>query len=237
MISLLSYSSVKNELKIIKSKLFEIISRNSEEDCDYKEFIDDKSIRIFLESKPVVDISCLDVTTGGGTEIAECVRQNSNNTYIVLIADNSVSPTKYIKPSIMAGSLLIRPFDAYSVYTVFSEAVSAYLKYFDNEDGENCFVIDNRDGRQLVPYSQILYFESRNKKIYLVTDNQEYSFYDTLDNIQEKLNQKFIRCHRSFIISKSRIEKIVFSQNYILLENNYNVPISRTYRSALKELK
>ena len=38
-------------------------------------------------------------------------------------------------------------------------------------------MVKTREGKQLVRYSVIVYFESRNKKIFLGTDNEEYSFF------------------------------------------------------------
>ena len=62
------------------------------------------------------------------------------------------------------------------------------------------------------------------------------SFYDTLDNLEQKLDSDFVRCHRSFIIAKSRIKKVMLSKNLILLDNGYEIPLSRSYKSAIKEL-
>ena len=92
-----------------------------------------------------------------------------------------------------------------------------------------------RQGKRLVPYSGIVYFESRNKKIFLGTDNEEYSFYGTLDNLEETLDDRFIRCHRSFIAAKKRISKIVLSKNIVVLDNGCEIPLSRSYKGKVKE--
>ena len=140
--------------------------------------------------------------------------------FIILLADAAVPPTLYIRPSVMAGSLLLRPLSSDSVRRVFSEAFGEYLKKLSSGDGD-AFVIDSRDGRQLVPYGRISYFESR----------------DTLDNLGQRLPDGFARCHRSFIVNLSAVKKVMLSQGMIELNNDGIVPLSRSYKTVFKELK
>ena len=73
--------------------------------------------------------------------------------------------------------------------------------------------------------------------MFVNTGNQEYAVYDTIDNLQERLPEGFLRCHRSFIVAKSKIENVYLSKNYIALEDGMTVPLSRSYKEVLKELK
>lgn len=237
MILMLCYSHIKKELTVFRQLSYDITCRISDDDWDFLNYCDKKLLMEYLSENPVIDISCVDVAAESGIEIAEDLRSRNGNMYIILLADGKMSPMSYIRPSIMAGSLLIRPLTVDVVKTVFMEAISEYLRKFHKEKGELSFVIDNRDGRQLVPYEQILFFESRDKKIFACTDGMEYSFYDTLDNLEQNLADGFIRCHRSFIVARSRIKKILLSQNTILLDNGCQIPLSRSYKSVFKELK
>lgn len=237
MISMICYSHIKKELTAFRKLSYDITCRISDDDWNFLSYSDRKLLMDYLEENPVIDISCVDVAAESGVEIAENLRNRNVNMYIILLADGSMSPMLYVRPSIMAGSLLIRPLTSDMVKMVFTEAIKEYLRKFHQENGKLSFVIDNRDGRQLIPYERILFFESRDKKIFVVTDGFEYSFYDTLDNIEQNLSDGFIRCHRSFIVSRSRIKKVLFSKNIILLDNDCQVPLSRSYKSIFKELK
>lgn len=236
MISALLYSHEKKELSAINRLGKEIVCRISEDDWDFLSFSDKKTVLEFLGRNPVIDMSCIDIVDANGISVAERLRATNNNMYIILLTDASVSPVLYIRPTIMAGSLLMRPLTADAVKRVFTEAVVEYLRKFEKNDGES-FVIDNRDGRQLVPFSRIIFFESREKKIFANTGSKEYSFYDTLDNLEQNLPEGFLRCHRSYIVARKRIKKIMLSQNIIILDNGYTVPVSRSYKSVFKELK
>lgn len=236
MISVLLYSHEKRELSVFSRLGREIVGRLSDDDWDFLSYDDKRLVLDLLKSNPIIDMSCVDITVENGVEMAEMLRQCNNGMYIILLTDASVSPVLYIRPTIMAGSLLMRPLSAEKIKKVFTEAVSEYLKKF-NEGKDDLFVIENRDGRQLIPYGKITFFESREKKIYVSAGSKEYSFYDTLDNLEQKLPEGFLRCHRSFIVARSGIDRIVLSQGTIILKDGCRLPLSRSYRSVFKEFK
>ena len=236
MISMLAYSHLKKELPVFKRKGVETLCRISEEDLDFTEHFDKEKLLEFLKSSPVIDISLVDVCADSGIDIAQSLRCDNQNMYIILLADMMTSPAKYIKPSILAGSLLLRPLNEEAIGSVFREAFCEYLRRFNGQQEES-FVIDNREGRQLIPYSRITYFESRDKKIYINVGMREYSLYDTLDNLEGNLSSRFIRCHRSFIVNKDKIERIFLSKNYIELSDGDTVPLSRSYKKNFKDIK
>ena len=235
MISFLAYTKSKNELTLLKQTVTDISSVLSDEDLKMYGFSSRDKFEKFLENCPVLDISFVDICGNGGIDYAKKVRSTNKDMSILLIVDLSLSPATYIMPSIMAASLLIRPFDRAAVKNVIDTVLKDYCEYFEQEDGGKSFVVETREGKRLVPYSGIVYFESRNKKIFLGTDNEEYSFYGTLDNLEETLDDRFIRCHRSFIAAKKRISKIVLSKNIVVLDNGCEIPLSRSYKNKVKE--
>lgn len=63
------------------------------------------------------------------------MRSTNKDMSILLIVDLSLSPATYIIPSIMAASLLIRPFDRAAVKNVLDTVLKDYCEYFEQEDG------------------------------------------------------------------------------------------------------
>lgn len=236
MISVLLYSHEKKELSAFVKLGKEIVCRISDDDWIFLSYSDRELVYSFLSEHPIVDISCVDIVADGGIALAEELRKANSEMHIILLADMSVSPVSYIRPSIMAGSLLLRPLTVQNVKSVFTEAVLSYVKKLQ-ADNDNILLIENRDGRQPVPYSSIIYFESREKKIYVNTGVSEYPFYDTLDNLEKQLPDGFLRCHRSYIVAKNHIKKIFISQSTIVLDDDSELPLSRSYKSVFKELK
>jgi len=236
MISLLLYSREKKELKYMKETSRSIYGRLSEETSFVNDFWENSEVVKFLKEHPIVDISCLDITANGGLGFAETVHQNNASGYIILLAVPEISPITYMRPTIMASSLLLRPLTSKAVDNAFREAFREHLRKFKKNDTGN-LEISTRDGRQLVPFEQINFLEAREKKVIVNTDYAEFSFYSTLDKLSEKLPQGFIRCHRGFIISADKADRIVPSQNIIILRGGCEIPVSRSYKSCIKELR
>lgn len=236
MISMLLYSHERRELTTFDRLGREVVSRLSDDDWRFLGYSERRQVEQFLSEHPLIDISCVDVAADDGVEMAEELRGANAEMYMILLTDLTVSPVAYIRPTIMAGSLLMRPVTADGVRRVFTEAVTAYLRKCGT-DASQMLMIENRDGRQPVPYGSVVFFESRDKKIYVNTGKKEYAFYDTLDNLEQRLPDGFLRCHRSFIVAKSHISRIMISKSTIVLDDGGMLPLSRSYKSVFKELK
>ena len=100
---------------------------------------------------------------------------------------------------------------------------------------EESLVIETREGRTYVPLAQIYYFEAREKRVYVRLKKQEMAFYETMEHLEERLPDYFVRCHRSFIVSRQRIRKVMLSKSLIELEQGMQIPLSRSYKPAFKE--
>lgn len=211
-------------------------ARFSEEKWEYY-IKSNEDIEDFLDNTQLLDMSCVDVTMNNGVIWAKKARSINEHGFIIVVADNKMSPMEYIVPDIKVGALLIKPYSKEMMNKVLFESIQSYMTEFSDSDINRQFIIDTREGRQVIPYSTINYFEAREKKIFANIGSKEIAFYDTIDNLEKNLPDLFIRCHRSFIVSKLKIDKIYLSQNLITLMDGYNVPLSRTYKKDLKGLK
>ena len=238
MISVLLNSGSKKELAYMEKYSRHLSGSISEEYWDFHAFTDMKEVIRFLSDLPILDIACVDLTLNGGIDSAKKIRTLNGNTYIMVIADKDISPMEYISPEVMAASLLLRPFDGAALQDVMKKTVKAYFKNFiDKDKTDDVFVIENRDGRQLVPYDRIVCFEARDKKVFAVTESLEYSFYDTIENLEAELPDYFIRSHRGFIVNSQKISTIHLSQSIIVMDDGSELPLSRSFKSSFKEFK
>lgn len=181
------------------------------------------------------DIVCVDLTMSGALELTKKLRKYAPSAYIILIASPDISPMTYMRPTVGAESLLMKPLREGQIQEVLGEAIQTYVRRFYRPDEKKVFVIENRGGRDLIDYEHIYFFEAREKRVYLNTKMEEYGFYDTLDQLEERLSEDFIRCHRSFLVNKSKIEKIFLSQNRLVLKEEFEIPLSRSYKPGIKE--
>ena len=194
-----------------------------------------KELNEVLKKLSYVSVCCVDFSLHGEQAI-NIIREHNPETMVIILADVDISPSKYIRPSIMAAGLLLRPLTPKQVNNVLKSVLSAAA---DKEQtrvcGNEMFTVNTREGAIKIPYSELLYFEARNKKIAACTGRFEAEFYSTLDSLDEKLPGYFIRCHKSFIINTLKVEQVNFPSNTIFLARGFSVPLSRSYRSSIRE--
>lgn len=234
MISMMVYNSRNEERELMQHTIRQAAARLTEEKLELEYFERLEQMTAFLKGSPLLDMACFDVSSKGSIDYLERVRRQYRETLLLLIAEPAMSPMEYIRPTILASSLLLRPVTGERLMDNLSELLEQYQEKTSGGEEES-LVIETREGKTFVPFSKIYYFEAREKKIYLRLKKQELTFYDTLEHLAERLPESFVRCHRSFIVSRSRIRRVMFSKNLIVLEQGMEIPLSRSYKPVFKE--
>ena len=227
MISMMVYDSRGEEREMMQHTIRQAAARLTEEKLELACFERLEQMNVFLKGSPLLDMACYDVSAKGSIDFLERLRRQYKETLLLLIAEPSMSPMEYIRPTILASSLLLRPITEDRLMDNLSELWEQYQEK-DSGEEEESLVIETREGKTFVPFSKIYYFEAREKKIYLRLKKQELTFYDTLEHLAERLPASFVRCHRSFIVSRSRIRRVMLSKNLIVLEQGMEIPLSRS---------
>ena len=102
-------------------------------------------------------------------------------------------------------------------------------------DGEEVFVIADRDGKIRISFGSILYFEARAKKIYASLEKEEYGFYESMEHLLDRLPPYFVRCHRSYVVNLKRLKRYQATAGICVLGADVEIPVSRSYRQNMKE--
>lgn len=223
----------KAEISVIEKEIREWTAFNTDEQLSFVSLYTRKEFEMFLKETIPADIICADITVFQGIEQVEELRRRYPKAAMILIADMSISPVRYMKPTILAAGLLLKPLQQAMLKKTIEEIFECYIQVKEDED---IFLVETREEKYRIPYSDILFFEARSKKIYVCTKNYEYGFYDTMDHLEEKYAEKFIRCHRSFMVNRKMVDQVKLSQNYLTLSGGVEIPLSRSYKSQIKEL-
>lgn len=231
-----NFSVSKKENELIESMIREELAICSDDDANIRSFtnVDD-----FLESISDalnINISCIDVVANKGIEAAEVVRRENSQANVIVIADLNLSPVSYLKPSIMASALFLRPINCDNIRDSLHQIIVNLTAASKKEKAAGSFVLKTQGKSEYIDFDKIYYFEAREKHVYVSTKRNEYGFYSTLDKIEKDLPANFARCHRGFIINMDKVERIEFSQNAIFLYDNICVPLSRSYKSKIKNI-
>ena len=235
MAEVLLYGRDKGEQAGIKSKLSDSVARFSDDMLNVSDFLSSSEVKTHLTKRPPLDFSMLELADDEDISLVKIVREFSEHAEMMLMADSSISPMRYMTPEIRACSLLLKPFSMSDMESVVNEFVSSYYRRREEPQEGNTIVIENRDGRIVVPYSHIYYIEAREKKVFFRLKDREYSKYDTLENVKSSLPQGFVQSHRSFVFNSAYLDRIKLSDNTVYLEHGITVPLSRSFKASIKE--
>lgn len=236
MINSCVYNKNSIESEKLNLILHELAAQLSDEQWNINKFPGIEELVEYLKDKPLVDIFLFDIDEEEDISKLLDIRKYYGMSHLLILSDSSMSPMKYIKPGINAQSLLLRPFDKEQAYEVIGSFIKEYIsKIYDASKEDNAsLLLETRDGKVSIPFNQIYYIEAMEKKVFVCTGIEEYGFYGTLGNLLATLPKEFVRCHRSFIVNSNKIKRVALSKNTIYLEDEYEVPLSRSYKAVLK---
>lgn len=82
-----------------------------------------------------------------------------------------------------------------------------------------------------IPFAKIIYVESEKRlsHIYVSGCEKPYDTYAKLDDIQNNLDNGFIRCHKSYIVNADYIKSI--EKDCFILKDGKEIPISKAMHS------
>jgi DNA-binding LytR/AlgR family response regulator len=113
-----------------------------------------------------------------------------------------------------------------------NEAIASDKEEVKVEEQEFVFVKDNGILKR-INVDDILYLEAMGDYVKVHTSQKFHVLHATLKSIEEKLPAtKFIRVHRSYIVSLSKID---FIQEGVISIGKATVPVADTYRTTLNK--
>jgi two-component system response regulator AgrA len=175
-----------------------------------------------------------------GVELAQGIRESDRDSYIVFCTSESHyiyrTLTGLIRP---AGFLVKELNDNGKLEKIDGIHILLGDVYRDclNLTNEKQDVLHINIGAEIykIEYSDILFIESFQKKIYIHTFNQRIGYYDSLASLENKLGDKFVRCHRSYIINTENVSSVCFPEKKIKMKNDLEIFISRRYKDIIKD--
>lgn len=235
MISVFSYNRISREQDIIERGCRRQVARRTEDKLNFIGITNLGKVQdIFPDS--LTDIIYYEVVNQHDVDGLRRLRKKEKRAVLMILTSPSVSPMQYLKPGIAPDMLLLRPFSPKEFDEVNTEFFDAFMESMNSPNTKSNFVLNSRDGRTVIPYDKILFFEASNKKINLRMEYEEYDFYDSIENLQNIAPDYFVRCHRSYLINTKKVRKVKMADGLIEMESGAVVPLSRTYKQDLKRL-
>ena len=187
-------------------------------------FCSSEELLFHEEDTGAYDIYLLDIEMSGinGVELAKRIRNRSKEAQIIFVTGYG----DYISDGydVEALNYLMKPINEPKLFQVLDKAVEKI--------GKNChrLVIDTSDGVAFVPFYDICYIEVRSNYITVHADS-DYTCKTTLKSIEDKLDDRFFRLGRSYIINLSHLRKSTKTE--VQLSDGALIPIPRGYYDVL----
>ena len=155
MIDVVMLDKDRRELKALHDTAYDISAFLSDSEWDWHLYAEEKKLAEYLETGGHADFSCLDLSCEQGVGWAEAVRRKNADSFIMLVADAGISPMQYLKPSIMPGALLLRPFSRGQMQKTLRDALKQMLQVYEGDNRTGGFQLSQKADRKMIPYSQI----------------------------------------------------------------------------------
>lgn len=236
MISVLSYNRLPDEQKIVEKGCRHEIARRTEAKLNFIKVPAPGDLVSVCGQDQLIDIIYYEVTDKMDVEQLKTLRRNESAALLMLLTTSRVSPMMYLKPGIAPDLLLLRPFTQSDFNELNEELFDEFETKMSAPDEEEKIIVHSRDGKAVFPFYKISFFEANNKKIHIRIGNEEYDFYDSIDNLMRKVPDYFARCHRSYLVNTKKIKKVKLADGIIELDMGAAIPLSRSYKSNFKSM-
>lgn len=102
----------------------------------------------------------------------------------------------------------------------------------ENSDDDYFFIKCDHKFEKII-YTKILFVQALQNYVTIYTEDKKYVSLLSLKVVEQKLLDKgFIRVHKSYIVSKSKIDNM---ESHELTIDSHRIPISRNFRKMVKE--
>lgn len=154
----------------------------------------------FLASGQLSNIVLMDIKLPGsnGMEIVRRLRELSGDSQVIFIT----AFQKYVFQAfdLDAVHYILKPVSEEKLFSAMDKAIKRIAP-----NNEKTLLIVNGTTAFRAPLKNILYCEAMNHQITVHTLTEQIQFFGTLDAMQEKLDDNFFRCHRSYIVNMNHV--------------------------------
>ena len=177
--------------------------------------------RALLEAADGFDVIFLDIQMEepDGMETARLLRGQGNHSLLVFVT--VLMELVFNAFQVEAYDYLTKPLDA----ARFARTMDRVLQTLEQRTAAS-IVIQQGSGCEVVPLSDVVYCEVLGRKVYLhKADGTITGYYDRLEQLERRVDGRFFRCHRSYLVNLDHVRGCQAGQ--VLLSQGERIPVSR----------
>ena len=184
-----------------------------------------------IKEENLYDLIFLDIELGkiNGVEVGHIIREQMEDyvTKIIYISSKDIYDRQLF--DVQPLHFLKKPIDSKKVF----DDIQLAMKISEKENRN--FEFKSFRNTIKVPYRDILYFESRGRKVFLMGTKSNYTFYGNINSLEEVLPKFFIHPNRSYFVNYEFVTCFKFEE--LIMTDGSIIPISRNKRKDIRELQ
>ena len=184
-------------------------------------------LRTFLSGEELlnydgqIDILFLDIQMNGvdGLETARKLRAGKFRGFLIFIT--VLKEMVFQSFEVQAYDYLVKPVDEKQ----FGKTMERLYASMQNASEDSLLVQKGYEGR-IVQKDEIVFCEIIDRKIYLnLASGEVVDYYERIENLETKLDNRFYRCHRSYLINLKHLKG--YKNGTAYMDNGKEIPVSR----------
>ena len=211
--------AIVDDEKVIREQIKKLIEKKQTESvidtyCSGEEF---------LLADRGYDIVFLDIQMDGinGIDAARALRQKAEDTVLIFVT----GVKEYVFDAFDVGAFhyLIKPLEEIKFSSVYDRAALEAGK--KKRQGMGQLFVKTRNRNVTLEQSDILYIESRAKKVEIHTRTDIIEAYAGIGELEKQLSENFYRCHRGYLVNMAFISE--YSSDSITLNNGETIILTK----------
>ncbi|MBC3798631.1 LytR/AlgR family response regulator transcription factor [Acetobacterium tundrae] len=202
------------------------------QDIEIEVFYSAEKLNIFMEYEHNFDLIFLDIEMNGlnGLDLGRKIREEMDNhiTQIVYVSGKESYYRELFEVRPM--HFLLKPFEPDKII----KDIELAMKLANRIGG--LFSYKKGSSTYKLPLKNIIYFQSVNREIKIVTPTEEEMFYGKLHDIFHQVaKHRFLNIHKSYIVNYEYVAK--FKYDEVVMCNSICLPISQLKRKEVRRLQ
>lgn len=168
------------------------------------------------------DVLILDARDDGCLSVAAALRRRNLTATLLFVVDEHPYDVRALLPFRLSG-LITNPEDDGHLTAAVRAACSEQFRV------RPYFMVKNKDVLMRVDFSDISFFESRQRIVVMHTAKQNIEFYAKLTDVLDKLPQeRFLRCHQSYVVNMGKIRSLDKTARCFRMASGQSIEISKS---------
>ncbi len=175
------------------------------------------------------DIVLMDIGMNGmdGMQAAKELRLQGKDCEIIFVT--AFSSYVYEAFNVDASNFLVKPVSDEKLYVALNRAVKRVLK----SDHSLSLIIKKGTEILKIRLCDILYCEALDHRLTIHTQSGNVAYYENIASIEQKLDENFFRCHRSYIINLKQV--VACEKDTVMFSNGDRALVSRRKAGELSQ--